>query len=164
MTEPDVYGGLFQSFAENQEVWLEWIQCEKPQEEPLPLDWRSKLDDFQAMIILKAFRNVKISAAFSKYVLDNMGKFFVDGQTSTMEVVAADMNYMTPLIFILSTGADPTTQLLKYAEAKNFSEKLFPISLGQGQEKKANALIKDATANGNWVLLQNCHLAEGYMS
>jgi len=164
MTEPDVYGGLFQSFAENQEVWLEWIQCEKPQEEPLPLDWRSKLDDFQAMIILKAFRNEKISAAFSKYVLDNMGKFFVDGQTSTMEVVAADMNYMTPLIFILSTGADPTTQLLKYAEAKNFSEKLFPISLGQGQEKKANALIKDATANGNWVLLQNCHLAEGYMS
>jgi len=103
--------------------------------------------------VLKAFRNEKISAAFSKYVLDNMGKFFVEAQAATMEIVAADMDYMTPLIFILSTGADPTTQLLKYAEMKGVSDKLFPISLGQGQEKKANALIKQSTAEGNWVLL-----------
>jgi hypothetical protein len=31
------------------------------------------------MVILKAFRNEKIASNFSKYVLDNMGKFFVDG-------------------------------------------------------------------------------------
>jgi len=67
------------------------------------------------------------------------------------------------LIFILSTGADPTTQLLRFSETKGYGDKLFAISLGQGQEVKANKLIDSATKEGDWVLLQNCHLAQNYM-
>ena len=58
-----------------------------------------------------------------------------------MEVVQADTDERTPLIFILSTGADPTSQLLKFADNKGYGDKLFPISLGQGQEGKADKLI-----------------------
>jgi dynein heavy chain len=105
------------------------------------------------MIILKAFRPEKLMFAFQIYVRDNMGKFFIEAQNVTMEVVQADTDLRTPLIFILSTGADPTAQLLKFAESKGFGEKLFPISLGQGQEKKADKLIESATSNGDWVLL-----------
>lgn len=163
ITEPEVYGGLFESFTENEAVWTEWITSESPHTDPLPLDWQEKLDDFQKLIVLKSFRPEKLMFAFQLYVRDNMGKFFIEGQNVTMEVVQADTNYMTPLIFILSTGADPTTQLLKFADAKGFGDKLFPISLGQGQEKKADNLIETATKQGNWVLLQNCHLASNYM-
>lgn len=92
-----------------------------------------------------------------------MGNYFVEAQTVTMDVVQADTDLRTPLIFILSTGADPTSQLLKFADSKGYGDKLFPISLGQGQEVKANKLIESATVNGDWVLLQNCHLAENYM-
>mmetsp|Transcript_36278 Transcript_36278/g.44238 ORF Transcript_36278/g.44238 Transcript_36278/m.44238 type:complete len:151 (+) Transcript_36278:325-777(+) len=42
-------------------------------------------------------------------------------------------------------------------------ERLGTISLGQGQEQKALNLIKDSNANGDWVLLQNCHLSQGFM-
>jgi dynein heavy chain, axonemal len=44
-----------------------------------------------------------------------MGKYFIESQSSTMEILYADTDYKTPLIFILSTGADPTSQLLKFA-------------------------------------------------
>lgn len=80
-----------------------------------------------------------------------------------MEILYADTDYKTPLIFILSTGADPTSQLLKFAQSKNYGDRLFPISLGQGQEKKADALIERSVKSGDWVMLQNCHLAENYM-
>jgi len=46
IVEPDVYGGLFESMAENEAVWLEWATCENPHTDPLPLDWNEKLDDF----------------------------------------------------------------------------------------------------------------------
>jgi len=63
---------------------------------------------FERTIILKAFRPEKLSFAFQDYVLKSMGKFFVEGQTVTMEAVYNDTDYKTPMIFILSTGADPT--------------------------------------------------------
>jgi dynein heavy chain len=95
------------------------------------------------MIVLKAFRPEKIMFAFQIYVLDNMGKFFIESQPATMEIVYADTDKVTPLIFVLSTGADPTATLLKFAETMDYSDKLYTISLGQGQGDKAKKLIED---------------------
>lgn len=41
--------------------------------------------------------------------------------------------------------------------------RLFAISLGQGQGPKAAALIMEGISAGNWVVLQNCHLAPSWM-
>ena len=32
------------------------------------------------------------------------------------------------------------------------------VSMGEGQEKVAMVALIDGFANGNWVILQNCHL------
>lgn len=37
---PDIFGGLTESFKENEAVWTEWAQSENPHTEPLPLDWK----------------------------------------------------------------------------------------------------------------------------
>lgn len=161
--EPAVYGGLLESFKENDAVWCEWAAGDNPHMDPLPLDWKEKLDDFQKMVVLRAFRPDKLMFASQQYVLNNMGKFFVESQTQTMDIVFTDTNYKTPMIFILSTGADPTATLLKFAEKMNYSDRLSAISLGQGQGEKAKASIAGAAKEGNWVMLQNCHLADTFM-
>jgi dynein heavy chain len=60
------------------------------------------------LIIIKAFRSEKLSAAFQIFVLRNMGKFYTEPPPVTMEIVYADTDERTPMVFILSTGADPT--------------------------------------------------------
>lgn len=100
----------------------------------------------------------------STYIISEMGKFYVEPPSALMSILFADLSVFTPLIFVLSQGADPTNTLLKFAEEKNFMEKLFPISLGQGMGPRAEKLIVTAMAEGHWVLLQNCHLARSWMS
>jgi dynein heavy chain len=97
------------------------------------------------------------------YIVSEMGKFYVEPPSALMSILFADLSVFTPLIFVLSQGADPTNTLLKFAEEKNFMEKLFPISLGQGMGPRAEKLIVTAMREGQWVLLQNCHLARSWM-
>lgn len=90
-----------------------------------------------------------------------MGQFYDEIKTTTIDEIFGTLDYKTPLIFILSTGADPTSSMIKYGQEKG--KQLSVISLGQGQGKKAEKLIGRAKAEGNWVLLTNCHLAKSWM-
>ena len=64
-----------------------------------------------------------------------MGSFYDEIKTTTIDGIFKTLDYKTPLIFILSTGADPTSSMIKYAQEKG--KQLSVISLGQGQGKKA---------------------------
>ena len=68
---------------------------------------------------------------FSNYVLKEIGSYFDEIKSTTIEEIHATSDYKTPLIFILSTGADPTSALIKFAQEK--MKQLSVISLGQGQ-------------------------------
>jgi dynein heavy chain len=94
------------------------------------LEWAEKLTNFEKLILLKAFRPEKLLFAFQNYVIDEIGKFYVESPSVTMEVVYNDTDVKTPLIFVLSQGADPTSSLIKFAKDKGFGERLNVISLG----------------------------------
>lgn len=60
------------------------------------------------MVVLKVFRPEKLMFAISKYVLDFMGQFYLEPPQTSMEVLYEASDCKTPIIFVLSTGADPT--------------------------------------------------------
>jgi dynein heavy chain, axonemal len=97
------------------------------------------------------------------FVSAHLGQDFAVAPSATMSDVFSDMDNKTPCIFILSQGADPSSILYRFADEKGFRERLNAISLGQGQGPKATALLDTASKAGDWVLLQNCHLAESFM-
>ena len=59
--------------------------------------------------------------------------------------------------------ADPTSNLLTFAEQRGVAGQVTFISLGQGQGVKAVQLIQRALKEGQWVVLQNCHLAVSFL-
>ena len=64
---------------------------------------------------------------------------------------------------MLSSGADPTSLIINFAKDKSYYDNLQSISLGQGQGAIAAVMIDAARKSGNWILLQNCHLARTFM-
>lgn len=92
-----------------------------------------------------------------------MGKFYVESPSTAMDVIFPELSTSTPLIFVLTQGADPTSILFTFAAKMEFQDKLNTISLGQGQGPKATAIIQMACTDGEWVMLQNCHLARSWM-
>ncbi len=84
-------------------------------------------------------------------------------QSPPFDVSAAyeDSLKTTPLIFILSTGANPVKALRDFARKKGVN--MINISLGQGQGEIAKKAILDSIKTGDWVCLENCHLARSWM-
>ena len=91
------------------------------------------------------------------WLAENLGKNFVESQPFDLAQPFAAADPFTPIIFVLSSGADPSPYLYKLARDLGFYEKLSVISLGQGQGPKAEALIEAAVKEAlvNLSLLPN---------
>ena len=92
--------------------------------------WEKQLDSFERILILKIFRSEKILFALSSYVNEFLGQYYLEAPKTTMEILYNESDVSMPIIFVLSAGADPTSQILKYAREREFESKLSIISLG----------------------------------
>jgi len=93
-----------------------------------------------------------------------MGKAFVEPPTLDIAKCFEDSRTNLPLLFVLSSGSDPMELFNRFAESVGMGgNKYSNISLGQGQGKKAEVMIRDATQKGTWALLQNCDLSVSWL-
>ncbi|KAJ3137918.1 Dynein heavy chain 6, axonemal [Physocladia obscura] len=146
--------------------WEDLVNAEQPFTENIPGSHDSPISDFQKLILIKALREEKLVASCVSFVQKNMGQQYIDIPPLDLTKACKDTSYLVPLIFILSSGSDPISALMKYAATKDMSstDKLLMISLGQGQGPIAEELIRRAAKRGDWVFLQNCHLAASWMT
>ncbi|XP_036364895.1 dynein heavy chain 6, axonemal-like [Octopus sinensis] len=126
-------------------------------------EFNKRLTPFQKLIFIKTFQEEKTILAITNFVCENLGQVYIESPALSLPDLYNDMRKNIPLIFILSSGSDPMGAFLKFAKDKEYLSRLQAISLGQGQGPIAQAMIKDATTLGNWVFLQNCHLAQSWM-
>ncbi|KAJ1563200.1 Dynein heavy chain 6, axonemal [Cladochytrium tenue] len=145
--------------------WEDIVNADNPFLEAIPGEDGHKLTDFQRLILVKALFEEKLIAGIIQFIKRNLGQEFIDIPPLDLGKSYKDTGSATPMIFILSTGSDPVSLLMKLAASKdlNMSERLHMISLGQGQGPIAEELINRATFAGDWVFLQNCHLAKSWM-
>ena len=148
--------------AKNLPRWLEWASCKDPESTPAPEPY-SGISSFHHLLLIKAFREEKVIYKIINFVNESLGRKYVEVPPIAMEEVYLDTNCRSPVIFILSQGADPMSMIVRLAENKGFSEKLEILSLGKGQGERAKRLIEVCGKSGKWVVLQNCHLAKSWM-
>lgn len=126
-------------------------------------NWDLLLSDMEKLMLLKALKEEKLIFAITAFVKKNLGQRYVESSMISLHELYKDTAKDTPLVFVLSTGSDPFSAFHKFAMAMNFVDKYHSISLGQGQGPIAEELIRKGCENGQWVFLQNCHLAASWM-
>lgn len=163
-SEDGTVPGVCQHVKDNLILWEEWGNTENPYSEPVPGEYEKRLSNFDKLILVRVFRSEKVTESISQYIIREMEQFFVEPPSTQMSVLFEDLSNFIPMIFVLSKGADPTQSLFKFAQDRGMeNDAIRVISLGQGQGEKASRYITEATEDGGWVLLQNCHLARFWM-
>ena len=158
------WSSVLENMKLNSKLWDDWIQNPEPHLIDLPDEFDKKISLFQKLLLIRLLRFEKTIYALDIYVERFLSKKFSSTIPATMEEAYKDIDPLTPLIFILSNGADPLMNLLAFAKDKKVSnDKLFIISLGQGQGPLADKAIEKALSMGGWAILQNCHLGKSFM-
>ncbi|TMW64716.1 hypothetical protein Poli38472_011596 [Pythium oligandrum] len=160
-----VFNELAPSVIQHSDEWKRtMVLSDLPHEEPLPNTWATSLTNFQKLLVLRVFREEMLVFGTREFVGRELSAFFTESPPFDLQGCYRDSKPETPLIFVLSPGADINDYLLELAkqEGKEGSG-LKIISLGQGQGPIAEALMKQAKETGDWVCLQNCHLAVSWL-
>merc|ERR1711988_229006 len=87
--------------------------------------------------------------AVQDFVVTIMTEKFVKPPPFDLSACYEDSSASTPLVFILSPGADPMSAIVKAASLAK--KEMQSISLGQGQGPLAEAMITKACKAGTWV-------------
>ena len=156
------FAGIDAAVAADPGAWRGLYESETPHRAPLPGHF-STLDTFRKLLVTRVMRPDKVTVAVADYIEAHLGRQFVEPPTFRLDACYGDSAATVPLIFVLSAGSDPTAALLQFAAEQEMDGRLAAISLGQGQGPKAARLIEEGVTAGNWVVLQNCHLAPSWM-
>jgi len=157
------FNGICEDITNNIEEYKEFARHPNPYHYPLKGHMEAKMNKFGKLLLIKCLCLEKLQNATIDFTADCLGKKYTEPPARDLNRVLADTTATTPIIFILSTGADPTDTLRRFASEKNYDNRLHIQSLGQGQEEKARRLIERGRKSGDWVLLQNCHLAISFL-
>lgn len=112
---------------------------------------------------MNVVRRTKLIGSLKEFVRAELGQMFIESPPFDLEGCLEDSSNITPIIFVLSPGADPIAYLKALAVSKDMTKSFEQISLGQGQNVIAEKLIEDGQRSGMWICLQNCHLYTSWM-
>ena len=148
----------------NEAMWRRWYEDNEPENMNIP-DYEVKMGEipvigpFLKLLVIRCLRVDRCLLMCRWFVrnIEDMGPKYVEPVTDTIEQIQGQMIAKTPVIFLLSTGADPTESIELLARKKKLPPPTV-VSMGEGQEPIAVKAMQNAAANGTWVLLQNCEL------
>ena len=120
-------------FTQNPDAWRKLYDSSNPHEMPYPSPFDMQVG-MDKMVILRCLRPDKIVPAVQEFIVDNLGQSYIEPPTFDLPGTFGDSSCLTPLIFVLSPGADPMNALRKFGEDCGYTpEQIQTISLGQGQ-------------------------------
>lgn len=144
----------------NLDAWHAYYDLEAPEEAPMPADFHEGLTEFEKLLVLRCLRVDRVTVGITKFVISVMGEKFVQPPVLDYANIYKQSTENTPIVFILSPGADPAFDVFRLGEDMGFKpgSKLKYMALGQGMGPKAQEFIETGAQRGLWIMLQNCHL------
>ena len=123
------FAGLTHAVAAEPDAWRPFAEAAAPHAVRLPVSF-SALSTFQKLLLVRAVRPDRVTAAVAAFVEGEMGRRYVEPPPLDLAACFADSAPTRPLVFVLSAGSDPTAALLQFAEERGMASRLSAISLG----------------------------------
>ncbi|KPI85651.1 putative dynein heavy chain [Leptomonas seymouri] len=157
------FHGIAAHFEQHAEEWKKWYLLERPEEAALPEEWEARCgrNALQRMIFTRCLRPDRLVFMVYEFIEEKLGSQFVDPPAFNLKDTYDESTNTIPLIFVLSTGVDPTNQLQVLAQREGRQLKV--LALGQGQGDNAKRALQDYSQTGGWVFLANCHLMVSWL-
>eukprot|EP00884_Botryococcus_braunii_P021652 jgi/Botrbrau1/8170/Bobra.357_2s0016.1 len=143
-------------------AWQAYTELMAPHPGDLPHPFE-EMTPYQKLLVLACLRPDRFVAAARDLVSRTLGSEFNEPNHETWECACWIRHQPVPSFLILSPGFDTLSAVRHLAEERGMIHRFSSISLGQGHGAKAESLVRQAAGDGNWILLQNCHLAPTWM-
>lgn len=121
-------------------IWKTIAESDDPEilEWPTSLTSSKDFSPFQKLLVYYILCEDKLIRFIKIFVKECLGPVFIESPPFDLKASYDDSTATTPIIFILSPGADPMSNLLIFAKSREMDGARFKIlSLGQGQGEKA---------------------------
>ncbi|KAF4659064.1 Dynein heavy chain 10, axonemal [Perkinsus olseni] len=148
------------SSAEGGLLWREWFDLEQPESSPMPMGYDQTCDPFQQLLVIRCLRTDRVVNAIKNFIMWRLGEYYVQPPSLVYDKIFQQSNEKSPIVFILSPGADPQSDVQQLGEKLGFTapSRFRFLALGQGMGPVAQSSIEAGYQRGHWVMLQNCHL------
>merc|ERR1711871_1470248 len=159
------FAQLPNEMTSNEGMWRRWFEDNIPEQMAIP-DYEQRFADspdigaFLKMLLVRSLRMDRTTLAVKQFIdgTPQIGPRFTEPVTDTIEMIYDAMDHITPVIYLLSPGADPTDAIETLARKRKVAPPV-SVSLGQGQEPVAIKAMNAAAINGgSWGILQNSEL------
>ena len=158
----DCFADIGDEMQSDSDEWSSWINVEDAEN----AKHENNLPTFQKLILIRTLRPDRLPICMRDFIGDIMGEQYVSQAPFDMKATYDETNNKTPIFFVLFAGVDPTPLVESLGRQMGFSidnNRFVNISMGQGQEGPAEAILKKYAKEGGWVMLQNCHLMSSWV-
>ena len=151
-------------FKKHGNEWSHWIRSNDPEstlESHILCKLSAQITDFEQLLLIQTLRKDRLSIATNQFIfkyLNLNSKSSTNVNVSLKELYEKETSSTIPILFVITPGADPSTELrelaLNIVGKDNYNE----MAMGSGQQYDAINLIKISSEKGHWICLKNLHL------
>lgn len=102
--------------------------------------------------LVRSMREDRTLVSCSGFIMQVLGKEFTSPISYPIDKIWEGSSFLEPILFLLSAGSDPTSSIEELAKKKK-KYPLKAVSMGEGQDVKALAVMQECFQTGGWVVL-----------
>lgn len=161
------FESLVDSILTDAAAWQQYfntVKMERKFVENIPAPLNTHLSYIQKMIVFKCFQPTKLIQCIEVFVLHALGAEFLEPQVFNLSSAFNESTCCNPLLFLLPTDIDPVPHILRLADGQSIGRnRLIWLSLGELENAQIMKFIEEGMKKGHWIIIQNGHMAEGWM-
>eukprot|EP00930_Biecheleria_cincta_P003159 TRINITY_DN104093_c0_g1_i1.p1 TRINITY_DN104093_c0_g1~~TRINITY_DN104093_c0_g1_i1.p1 ORF type:complete len:2548 (+),score=550.26 TRINITY_DN104093_c0_g1_i1:162-7646(+) len=163
-TMDDSLKGICDDIKNHGDEWHKWYENEAPESIDMPCGYKDKIDLFKQVLVIRSIRPDRMVTATKSFIAYKLSDYYVQPPSLVYDKIFEKSTEKMPIVFILSPGADPQSDVAKLGDVLGFTGTKFKfVSLGQGMGGIAQVTIETGYQRGHWVMLQNCHLLASWL-